>query len=126
MTDPTGLPADAWRGIRMWTNQWLEVPIEPRRRAELQWPMAPTRAAVWAIVSARLRELFPMPDPGFDLASWFGDLAPVDPLAPVRRELQAWLDERCDPPSATESPWIALMRATECEERQRAIQAALR
>lgn len=76
--------------VMHWPNPILP-PISPPR--PLQHPgfaMAPTHAAIWAIISARMAELYdgpPMPD--LNLTDWL----PSDPLADVRAELQAWLDE---------------------------------
>lgn len=92
-----------------WPNPFLPLSEPQPRQYPAPFPMAPTTAAIWAIVSSRVAELWHL-----------GTYPPADPLADVRRELQAFLDEHCEPPTSTESPWIALMRASGCEERQRA------
>jgi len=50
--------------------------------------MAPWPAAIWAIVSTRMAELYDGPTmPDLCVEDWFGD-----PLADVRAEFQAFLD----------------------------------
>jgi hypothetical protein len=100
---------DELRAMMIPPNPFLPPlpPLPEPRRQQLAYPMTPTHAAIWAIVRARLAELWPMPDaPEIDLGSWFGDWR-GDPLADVRAELQAWLDGPECPQWS--SPWASLM-----------------